>query len=369
MTFQLGQTFFQTMSQWHVWRLGLDFVEVPAELPQEVNQTALMDLHRFFVDLLADLYAYPQEYGLPNDPYEAYTEPRERLSINKEKVEWMRAARLKARVAIETGIFDFLYQVGQVGEIDEQNLCVDRILFDRLIAEKMKKTRNKKFPRGLERTGLVFTIDDMVNVSNTKYPDMMAGMSSFAKECAKIQELGFYFFRRGDFGVFSQKNQPAFEDALHLAPAELGNELLKTDALLTERKFKREIFVADAGGGYRFRYSKKSDKIVYWVRLMSWFSPEFHHNLRWKFDSDLTPGLFHRLDESKLGLADRIFEGIKKCEHDYEGCIARVVIQRGGMTQECCSEVAWDTIGETSSDFEDLHLVLSLLDEMVSVKR
>ena len=98
---------------------------------------------------------------------------------------------------------------------------------------------------------------------------------------------------------------------------------------------------------------------------MSWFSPSFHHSLRWPFASAVTPALFTRLDELTPGLADRIFEGIKKCEHDYEPCKARVIIERRGLSQECCSEVAWDTIGDTPADYEDLRLVLSILDELI----
>lgn len=369
MIFQLEHAPFQHLSQWHVWRLGLDLAEMPDGDPHKDPQTDTLALHAFFQDLLTDLYDNPQAYGLPVDPYEEYVESRMRLSIDKEKADDIRASRLKVRVAIETGILDFLYQIGQAGQPVDQGLWLERTFFDALVAEKIKKTRNKAFPQKFERPGFVFSVGDGVTVFNERYPGMLTALSAFAKECASIRKHGFYFFRRCDFGVFAQKRLPALEDAMRLVPMALRSEIQETDNLLLQHNFKREIFVADAGGGYRLRYSKKGNKIVYWCRLMSWYSPGIHHNLRWDFDSDLTPRLFARLDEARPGLADRIFKGIKPCEHDYENCMALVIIERSGVSRECCSEAAWDTIGESPADFEDLRLVCCVLDELVSVKK
>jgi hypothetical protein len=194
---------------------------------------------------------------------------------------------------------------------------------------------------------------------------MLPALRAFTKTCAGIKDNGAYFFRRCDLGVFNGKRQPTLEDALRLAPPELHDDLRMNDALLIERNYKREILVGDANAGYRFRYNKKKDRVVYWVRLMSWFSPPFHHNLRWDYKSDLTGRLFARLDEVRPGLADRIFEGIKRCEDDYENCMARVVIERCGQSVDCCSEAAWDAIGESPGEMEYLRLVLQALDEFV----
>lgn len=375
MEFTLERPSYQTMSQWYIWRLGVDMAQYVESIPPELSADKMGDflatqrlLECFFQDLLVDLYDNPLAYRLPEQPYEAYTEERLRKQNDVQRQERIRAAIVKAKI-VETGWFNFLYQLGRAGVVAGQDLLLKQAFFEQLIKEKIKKTGHKAFFEGFKRLGFEIVEGEPVRISNNRYPGLMSGLSSFAKACAATGEPGFYFFRRCDFGVYNQKCLPAFKDALRLAPELLRNELQKTDEVLTQHKFKREILVSEAWGGYRFRYNKKNDKIVYWVRLMSWFSPPFHHNLRWPFESAVTPGLFTRLDAVKPGLADRIFEGIKKCEHDYENCIARVIIARGGQAQECCSEVAWDTIGDSPADFENLRLVLGILDELVSGKK
>lgn len=365
MIFQLEHEPFQSLCQWHIWRLGLDFAGLPSKFPEDVNQTGLVSLHVFYQDLLVDMYENPEAYGLPLVAYEAYVENRMRLENDKKKGKSIRADRMKVRVAIENGICDFLFQIGQAGEPVGNGLVLDRSFFDTLIDEKVKKTKNKAFPDKFERLGFVFKVGETVEVSNSQYQGMLGALSRLAKACALNEEYGFYFFRRCDLAVLEHKNLPAFEDAFRLVSVELRDEVKRNDDLFNELRFKREIFVADAAGGYRLRYSKKSDSIVYWCRLMSWYSPDFHHNLRWKFTSELTPLLFSRLEEIKPELADRIFKGIKPCEHDYENCMARVMIERKGVFRECCSEAGWDTIGESPDNFSDLRLVCTILDELL----
>lgn len=366
MDFDRQQTTFQSHSQWYIWRLGLDLAPLSELSPQDPAPKARLALHRFFSGLLEDLYTHPQAYALPETPYEAYLEPRQRLEIDKVKSERIRQARLKARVAIDTGILDFLYQLGQAGTLEGAALHLDRPAFDALAAEKVKKTHNKNFLAGLEHAGLHFTGEDVTVITCPGNPEMVTGLSCLAKACANVPEIGFYFFRRCDFGACSGKRLPALEDALRLASGQHREAILQIDALLAQRKFKRQILVADAGGGYRLRYNKKNDQVVYWCRLMSWSAGDFNHNLRWKFESDLTPRLFARLDEIRPGLAQRVFSGIKRCEHDYENCIARVVIEHRGVTAECCSEDAWNDIGESAADFENLQWVLSTLDDLLA---
>ena len=83
----------------------------------------------------------------------------------------------------------------------------------------------------------------------------------------------------------------------------------------------------------------------------------------------VTSRLFDRLDASLPGLTDRIFDGIKKCGHCYEPCMARVHIAYRGRTQDICQEAGWATIGDSPADFENLRIVLDILDELVSEKR
>jgi hypothetical protein len=372
MEFCLETTFFQSASQWHAWRLGLDLSEYkeitpPGISPEQAGelQARHRALHRYFKDLLTDLFENPQAYGLPDQPFEPFIESRLRLQEDKVRKERVMATRLKARKALETGILDFLYQVGQAAEPGDEILTLDRTFYEKLLGEKVKKSGIKPFGKGYERLGLHFSDGDPVAVSNTQYPGMLPALAAFAKACAGIKDFGYFFFRRCDLGVLGGKRQPTLEDALRLAPPVLRDEMRKTDTLLAERKYKREILVGDANAGYRLRYNQKNDRVVYWCRFMSWFSPPFHHNLRWEFKSDVTPRLFNRLDEVRPGLADRVFEGNKKCEYDYENCMARVVLERHGISQDFCTEAGWDMIGETPSELNDLRQVLGVLDELL----
>ncbi len=368
MEFNLDTQSFNNSCQWHAWRLGLDlatYVETNPSRDLDITPGGWLALHQFFKDLYQDLYERPQAYGLPIQPFEPFTESRLRMQENHAKKERVMAATLKARKAIETGILDFLYQLGQTGVTSGDQLLLDPAFYEQLIAEKAKKGGIKGFGKGFDRLGLEFTTGERVTVSNPKHPGMLPALSAFAITCAGIKDHGHYFFRRCDLGVLEGKRQPTIEDALHLAKPGLRDDIRENNSLLMEQKYKREILVGDANAGYRFRYSKKKDRVVYWVRLMSWNSPPFDHNLRWDFKSDLTGRLFTRLDEVRPGLADRIFEGIKRCEYDYENCMARVIIERRGQSVDCCSEAAWDSIGETPSEMEDLRWFLITLDELL----
>ena len=57
------------------------------------------------------------------------------------------------------------------------------------------------------------------------------------------------------------------------------------------------------------------------------------------------------------------------CKHCYEPCMARVNITYNGQTQDICQEAGWDMIGDSPADFENLRIVLDILDELVSEKR
>ncbi len=372
MNFELTTSSFQSTSQWHAWRLGLDLAKyvdsTPPGIPEEQAagfRARHQALYQYFQDLLADLYENPQAYGLPEQPYEAFIESRLRMQEDQEEKKRVMAARLKARKALETGILDFLYQIGLAGIPDGQDLRLERIFYTQLVAQKAKKGGIKGFGNGFERLGLTFTGSDPVIVSNPQYPGMLPGLVTFSKACADNKDYGWYFFRRCDLGILGGKRLPDLEDGLHLAPTGLCDEIRKTDRLLTDRKYKREILVGDANAGFRLRYSKKSNQVVYWVRFMSWSSPDFDHNLRWDHKSDLMKRLFVKLDEGRPDLADRIFEGIKKCEYDYENCMARVVLERYGQSLDCCSEAGWDTIGKTPGEMEDLRFVLGVLNELL----
>jgi hypothetical protein len=363
---------FKTVGQWHTWQLILDLAEFRPALPQglpdcqaEPYRRGEQSLYRFFQDLLADVYAYPEAYGVPQEAYVAYYE----TSQGKDQAleDRIRARRLKARKAIDLGILDFLYQVGQAGALQGQALTVNCAFYDRLLADKLKKAKTTAFLQGLARLGLSIEVGSQaVRFENANYPGMLAILADFARACAQVRKEGFYYFRRCDLQALGGKSQPAFEDALHLAPEPLRGEVMAVDALLQRRKFKRELLVSEAGGaGYRLRYSKKGDQLVYWCRLRNWFYPDLHHNLRWDFESSLTPRLFAGLDGCAPGLSAQVFAGIKQCDHCFDNCMAISRLEYQGGSYECCREAGWDQIGVSPSEFETLRLVIGLLDDLL----
>jgi hypothetical protein len=360
MGFQRTHDSFQSIIQWHIWRLGLDLADYTnLSLPGH-SDTAGLTWYRFYQDFLMDLYTIPQAYGISHEQYETY------VPGDKAQEDRVRASRLRVRKAIEVGYLEFLYQLGQVGEVDGQMLKVARPFFEQLVAEKTKKTKIKHFTEGFSRLGWKFDVGDNVVVRNLMYPGLLDGLSAFAKECALNSEFGFYFFRRCDLDIFTGKMQPIFNDALRLAPESMQTDLKGTDRLLLENNFKREIFVADAGAGYRLRYSKKHGKIVYWCRVMNSYQSDLNHNLRWEINSVVTPMLFRYLSTNKPDLDERIFKGIKKCAHCYEPCMARAIIKRNGQEIECCQEAGWEISGASPADIDDLRTVICILVDLVN---
>jgi hypothetical protein len=148
-----------------------------------------------------------------------------------------------------------------------------------------------------------------------------------------------------------------------MVPPPFQDGAAATDECLRQLRFKREIF-ADADTTYRVRYGLRGDKAVYWLRIQETFHPDLGHYLRWKLDSDLTPRLFQRLDETAPGLADKVFKGLKACAHCYgENCMARSTVERGGVVREVCGD-GWNHIGYNPADYQDLWTVLAALNEV-----
>ncbi len=192
---------------------------------------------------------------------------------------------------------------------------------------------------------------------------MLVGLSSLAKACARLKENQFYFFRRCDFEVLDGKSSPALADALRVVPDQ-RDELARMDELLTCLKYKRVLFVDEQEGSYRLRYSRKNDLVVYWCHIREPFGPPVGQNLRWKLASDLTPRLFDSLEQSAPDLSERVFEGIKRCDHCYERCLVRATIawpRRPGETVEVCNESAWNRIQAGPPGFADVRAVLQTI--------
>jgi hypothetical protein len=359
MDFPLSQKQFQSLGQWQAWRLGIDLAEFAESgtLEQRMGQA---DLHAFFRCLYTALYEHPEAFGAPEKPYEGY---RER---SKEEEEEHHARNLALRKVIEDGMLEFLYQVGQAGEIDGQKLRLSSVDYDRLLKEKIKKAKTDKFLKGLEEAGLSLIKEkDGEVITSSPYSNLPAALGRFAKACGQNKEFGYTFFRRCDFGVFSGKEKPGIEDALRLVEPETWNEIIQTDTMLRERKYKQAFFTGHVQSGYRLRYSKKGDKIVYWLRVRNWSDLALDHSLRWPLETDLTQRLFAALDATQPGLSEQVFSGIRKCQHCYEPCLARKIVEYVGEKYECCGEACWNQIGTSPTDYEILWSVIEAIENNI----
>jgi len=265
---------------------------------------------------------------------------------------------------------EFLFNTGRTGTpVDTPTgggLRLSRVEFEKLAADTAKKAKCRHCLTALERSGLSFSPGDPLVVSRSIYPAMPSALATFSQACAQVKDFYFYLFRRCDLAVFDGKTRPDFTDALHPVPQPFKSGVAETDERLRQMRFKREIFVDGGDMTYRLRYSKKSDQVVYWCRILETFHADLAHYLRWKLDSDLTSRLFDRLDETVPGLANHVFTGLKPCAHCYAGyCGDRTQVKWGGVVKEVCKGSGWNRIGSTRADYESLWTVLVALNELV----
>jgi hypothetical protein len=315
------------------------------------------------------MLANPGAYFIPAEPFVTFFA---RVLLTPEESaqhEALKAARMRVRKVVYAYL-EFLFNLGRAGTpVDALNggdLRLSREEFEKLAADATKKAKSRHFLAALERSGLSFSPGDPLVVSNRIYPGMPAALATFSQACARVKDYDFYLFRRCDFAVFDNKAKPDFADALHLTPLPFKDEVAETDERLRQMRFKREIFVDGGDMTYRLRYSKKGDLVVYWCRIQETFQTDLAHYLRWKLDSDLTPRLFNRLDQTVPGLANRVFAGLKPCAHCYAGnCQDRTQVEWGGVVKEVCKGSGWNRIGYTRADYESLWTVLVALNELV----
>jgi len=354
------QQSFDTFGRWMLTRLHADLT-ASAEY-------STSPLHRYFAALYEHMRTNPEVYFIPAEPFVTFFA---RVTLTPEESaqhEALKAARMRVRKVV-FAYLEFLFNLGCASVPNGGNLQLPRAEFEKLAAEGAKKAKSRHFLTALERSGLSFSAGDPVIVTNPVYPGMPAALGAFSQACAQVKDFGFYLFRRGDFAVFDGKTAPDFSDALRFAPQPFQAEIAETDARLGQMRFKREIFVDGGDMTYRLRYSKKGDQVVYWSRIQETFQADFRHYLRWKLDSDLTPRLFARLDETDPGLADRVFAGLKPCAHCYGGnCMDRKQVERGGVVKEACNGSGWNHIGYDRLDYENLWTVLAALDDLVAGK-
>jgi hypothetical protein len=328
------------------------------------DQTPPAALHAYFTALYRDMQANPCIYALPDIPYVPFLESGVHLPEEVEPIETGKAARLKIRKAVFAYV-EFLFQLGQMGLPEGEDLLIPRAELDKLLSEGAKTARSKAFTAAMQRCGLAFSADDPVKVNNTLYPGMAAQLAPFSAACAKTEKhLPMYFFRRCDLAVLNGKGAPVMEDVLHIVPQEYRSDVAETDARLMRMRYKREIFPAGLGA-YNLRFSHKGNQVVYWVRIFEPNYPDLHHVLRWKLDSPLTTALFASLDETAPGLADQVFDGLKTCAYCYgESCMSRSAVERGGVSKTVCGE-GWNHIGHDHADDERLWTVIETLQALV----
>jgi hypothetical protein len=352
------QESFDTFGGWQLTRLRANLAhnqDIPAS-----------PLYRFFTGLYEDMLVNPGAYFIPAEPFVTFFARGLLTPEEKAQHEALKAARMRVRTVVYAYLV-FLFRLGQMGEPAGMDLQLPSEEFTKLAADYAKKARTRHFLTALARSGLSFSPGDPLVVSNRLYPGMPADLAAFSRACARVKDFDFYLFSRCDFAVFDGKTKPDFSDALHLVPQPFQAEVAETDECLRQMRFKREIFVDGGDLTYRVRYNKKNDQIVYWLRIQETFHADLAHYLRWKLDSDLTPRLFDRLDETVPGLANHVFAGLKTCEHCYAGyCGDRTPVEWGGVVKEVCKGSGWNRIGYTRADYESLWTVLMALNELVA---
>jgi hypothetical protein len=370
MEYDLDYENFETFGQWLIWQLGLDLADFGGDIPhqgsglrEELFSACLKDWHRFYQDLLTEMYFHPDQFAIPFEPFLTYSVGDEQKEPDKTLEARIRTSRLAVRKVIGNGLLDFFYQLGQVVEFLGEKQCVALPVLLKLVETKKKKTTSVL--SSIEGLGWRFDFSsDPVQIVNTVYPLAPAGLSMFSKACTARNEYGYYFFRRCDFGVLGSLIKPDFSSALKLIREPVRNFVLKNDELLKELRFRREVLPAEEGGGYRVRYDLNNDLFVYWVRVRTNFNPEFVHSLRWKNVAGLTEKLFGKLDALQPGLADVVYRGMKKCTRCYARCKASAMIEWKDRIVEICLEHGWDPIGSGAQEFEQLKIVLSALAEI-----
>lgn len=64
--------------------------------------------------------------------------------------------------------------------------------------------------------------------------------------------------------------------------------------------------------GYSPRYNKRSNQVVYWVRILESWHPALHHYLYWTLKTGLAQRLLDRLEDTLAGLGECVFAGLNK---------------------------------------------------------
>ena len=222
---------------------------------QHDMQRSQKELHNFFRAFFKHAYEVPELFGLPIKPdtlmIPGYTK-EEKQAVSKQFK--------KPRVTMEHGI-DFLYLVGQQGEVVNEKIHLDNHHFAAFFAKGPRVKR--KFLKGMESVGLTISEqDEDVIVSNPQFPNMLLALQALAKACVLYDDtrLGKFIFARCDFRVLNDKYQPDILDFLRSTLSPVSYEgALKIHQNLSELSY---VPVLNIGGVHEWRIQYQGNRKI-----------------------------------------------------------------------------------------------------------
>ncbi|CAK7026143.1 hypothetical protein KQI38_09460 [Tissierella carlieri] len=199
MTISYNGGYFQNISQRAAYEYCMAFSDYTSMVSegldygiQEHVESSYKDLHKFFGDLYDELFYHPENFYLPTTEDMAYEdfEPKEsRPEVTK--------AWYKPKTEIKNGL-EFLYAIGQVGVINQQNLLLSKEQYNNIV----KKSKVKKqFIKSMQCVELhVIDEEENIIITNTRYPKMMPALKQLAVGCQQHKdEMGFIYFYQCNF--------------------------------------------------------------------------------------------------------------------------------------------------------------------------
>lgn len=212
-------TVFGGLAQRVVYSYLRQLPDVPALSGLPEMRASQAELHSFFRDCYQRAYDQPESFGLPVTE-DLYTEP----GVSKEEKRAVTTQTKKVRAKMEHGL-DFLYLVGQQGELVIQGLELGREDYDAFLSKNARAKRQAL--EGLREVGLTISEGNgSVRVTNTRYPDMMPALQALVEACEErgdkaAQQL---FFARCDLRAFDVDYRPEALDLLRLATSSSAYE-------------------------------------------------------------------------------------------------------------------------------------------------
>ncbi len=197
---------------------------------------AQRDLHAFFVQLYANLYAQPERFGLPLQPDDSIGEnepnPKDKKQLVKRLLD-------KPRRIIESGL-DFLRLAGFQGSLESQALVIEQ--YPALFKE---SGINKKFLPGLEETGLSISLaGERAVFSSERFPKMLPALQLLARGCAAYSDerMCKFQFAACDFRALNGC-EPQAQDLYRFFEGFEHTRLVELHTYFTSRNYKALVEV------------------------------------------------------------------------------------------------------------------------------